>query len=93
MASGMALESNVEILREYTRRVLTEHDLDLAPEYVTADVKWHGGTLGTDVYRLTDGKISEQWAADDLTAILHQVGAYTHGSPSRDPTTDQGDKI
>jgi predicted ester cyclase len=113
---------------------------DLASEYVTADVKWHGGTLGTvesaenlvgllrgfigalpdlnaqeqdivaagtlavrfvveathegdllgiaptgrkvrwnavDLYRLRDGKISEEWAADDMAAILHQVGAYT----------------
>jgi hypothetical protein len=29
------------------------------------------------VYRLRDGKISEEWAADALTAILHAVGAYT----------------
>ena len=141
MVSTTAVESNVEIVREYTRRVFNGHDPDLAPEYVTPGVKWHGGTLGTvegaenlvgllqgfigalpdlnaqeqdivaqgdavavrfvveathqgnllgiaptgrrvrwdavDVYRLTDGKISEEWAADDLTAILHQVGAYT----------------
>jgi predicted ester cyclase len=133
--------SNVELVREYTRRVFNEHNPELASEYVTADVKWHGGTLGTvegrenlvgllrgfigalpdlnaqeqdvvadgdtvavrfvveathdgellgiprtgrrvrwdavDVYRLSDGKICEEWAADDLTAILHQVGAYT----------------
>jgi len=36
-------------------------------------VRWDA----VDVYRLTDGKISEEWAADDLTAILHRVGAYT----------------
>jgi predicted ester cyclase len=141
MASSAAVKSHVEIVREYTRRVFNGHDPDLASEYVTHDVKWHGGTLGTvegtenlvgllrgfigalpdlhaqeqdivsqgdlvavrfiveathegdllgiaptghrvrwdavDVYRLTDGKISEEWAADDMTAILHQVGAYT----------------
>jgi len=141
MATDTAVASNVEIVREYTRRVFNEHDPDLASEYVTPDVKWHGGTLGTvegaenlvgllrgfigalpdlnaheqdivadgdtvvlrlvveathqgdllgiaatgrrvrwdavDVYRLRDGKISEEWAADDLTAILHDVGAYT----------------
>ena len=122
-------------------RVFNAHNPELAAEYVTPDVKWHGGTLGTvegaeslvkllqgfigalpdlnpqeqdivanedtvvvrfvveathqgellgiaptgrrvrwdavDVYRLRDGKISEEWAADDLTAILHPVGAYT----------------
>jgi predicted ester cyclase len=141
MASDPTVESNIEIAREYTRRVFNAHDPDLAAEFVTPDVKWHGGTLGTvegvgnlvgllrafigalpdlnaqeqdivaagdtvalrfvveathqgdllgiaptgrrvrwdavDVYRLRDGKISEEWAADDMTAILHQVGAFT----------------
>ena len=36
-------------------------------------VRWDA----VDVYRLADGLIVEEWAADDLTAILHQVGAYT----------------
>ena len=140
MTSGTAVRSNVEFVREYTRRVFNEHNPELASEFVTPDVKWHGGTLGSiegsdnlvallrsfigalpdlnaqeqdvvadedtvavrfvveathegdllgmaatgrrlrwdavDVYRLKDGKISEEWAADDLTAILYAVGAY-----------------
>jgi predicted ester cyclase len=36
-------------------------------------VRWDA----VDVYRLRDGKITEEWAADDMAAILHQVGAYT----------------
>jgi predicted ester cyclase len=141
MAIDAGAGSNIEIVREYTERVFNAHNPALASEYVTPDVKWHGGTLGTvegveglvgllqgfigalpdlnaqeqeivadgdtvavrfvveathqgdllgipptgrpvrwdavDVYRLKDGKITEEWAADDLTAILHQVGAYT----------------
>ena len=141
MGSDTALGSNIEIVRDYTERVFNRHAPELASEYVTPDVRWHGGTLGTvegvenlvgllrgfigalpdlnaqeqdilaqgdtvavrfvveathkgdllgiaptgrrvrwdavDVYRLRDGKISEEWAADDLTAILHAVGAYT----------------
>jgi predicted ester cyclase len=141
VASHTAVESNIAIVREYGERVFNAHNPELAAEYVTPDVKWHGGTLGTvegvdglvallkgfigalpdlnpqeqdivanedtvvvrfvveathlgdllgipptgrpvrwdavDVYRLRDGKISEEWAADDLTAILHSVGAYT----------------
>jgi predicted ester cyclase len=141
MAGGTAVGSNVEIVREYTRRVFNEHSPELASEYVTPHVKWHGGTLGTveglenlvgplrgfigalpdlnaqeqdvvaagdtvavrfvveathegellgiartgrrvrwdavDVYRLRDGRISEEWAADDMTAVLHQLGVYT----------------
>jgi predicted ester cyclase len=36
-------------------------------------VRWDA----VDVYRLSGGMIAEEWAADDTTAILHQVGAYT----------------
>jgi len=36
-------------------------------------VRWDA----VDVYRLKDGMIVEEWAADDMLAILHQVGAYT----------------
>jgi predicted ester cyclase len=141
MAASTEVAANVDVVREYTRRVFNGHAPELALEYVTPDVKWHGGTLGTvegpenlvgllrgfigalpdlnaqeqdivadgdtvsvrfvveathlgnllgfeptgrrvrwdavDVYRLRDGKISEEWAADDLTAILSQIGAYT----------------
>ncbi len=36
-------------------------------------VRWDA----VDIYRLADGMIVEEWAADDTTAILYQVGAYT----------------
>ena len=29
-----------------------------------------------DVYRVTDGKISEEWAGDDIAAIMTQIGAF-----------------
>lgn len=34
-------------------------------------VRWDA----VDVYHLKEGKIVEEWAADDMAAILHQVGA------------------
>jgi predicted ester cyclase len=141
MASETDFRSNTEIVLDYTRRVFNEHNPDPASEYLTPEVKWHGGTFGTfeglenvtallrgfigalpdlhaaeqdvvaegdtvavrfvveathegnllgieptgrrvrwdavDVYRLKDGRIVEEWAADDALAILHQVGAYT----------------
>ena len=140
IASETGVESNIDLVREYTRRVFNEHNPELAAEFVTPDVKWHGGTLGSiegsdnlvallrgfigalpdlnaqeqdivadgdtvavrfvveathegellgiaptgrrvrwdavDLYRVRDGKISEEWAADDLTAILDAVGEY-----------------
>ena len=36
-------------------------------------VQW----TAVDIYRMQDGKIAEEWAADDLTAILHDMGVYS----------------
>jgi steroid delta-isomerase-like uncharacterized protein len=133
-------EEKVRIAREYLARVFNEHQPDRALEYVTPDVVWRGGSLGTvtgaanvagllrafigalpdlhaveqdvvasadlvvlrlvvtatqkgdllgipathrkvrwdaiDVYRINDeGKISEEWAADDMAAFASQLGA------------------
>jgi hypothetical protein len=35
-------------------------------------VRWEA----VDIYRVTDGKISEEWAADDVAAIMAQIGAF-----------------
>lgn len=29
-----------------------------------------------DIYRVTNGKISEEWADDDVAAIMAQIGAF-----------------
>lgn len=47
MASKTAVRSNIEIVREYTQRVFNEHNPELASEYLTPEVKWHGGLLAT----------------------------------------------
>lgn len=134
-------DANKRFVRAYLDEVFNAHKPERAADYLTRDVAWHGGTLGTvegiqnvvgllrgfigalpdlhaterdivaegslvavrltvtathkgellgiaatgrpvkwdavDVYRLADGKIAEEWAADDMLAILQQVGAYT----------------
>jgi steroid delta-isomerase-like uncharacterized protein len=130
----------IEVAREYVARVFNEHQPAAALEYVTPDVVWHGGSLGTltgaenlanllrgfigglpdlhaveqdviasddlvvlrlvitatqqdallgipatqrkvrweavDIYRVDDtGKISEEWAFDDLATVASQLGA------------------
>src|ERR1700744_3681694 len=47
MAIDAGVGSNIEIVREYTERVFNAHNPQLASDYVTPDVRWHGGTLGT----------------------------------------------
>jgi len=135
------LEENKRIVRAFIEAAFNQHRADKAAEYMTPDIKWHGGTLGTvegrdnfagligaivgalpdlrnieqdiiaerdivsvravvegthkgdllgipasgrqvkwdavDVYRVADGKIAEEWAADDLLAFVYGVGAYT----------------
>jgi predicted ester cyclase len=134
-------DDNKRFVRAYLDEVFNAHRPDRAADYLTRDVVWHGGTLGTlkgvenvvsllrgfigalpdlhaterdivaegslvavrltvtathkgellgiaatgrplkwdavDVYRLADTKIAEEWVADDVLAILNQVGAYT----------------
>ena len=42
MTNETAVRSNTEIVREYTQRVFNEHNPDLASEYLTREMKWHG---------------------------------------------------
>ena len=141
MAAQNNLDDNKRIVRAFIDAAFNRHEADKAAEYMTTDIKWHGGTLGTvegrdnfagligaivaalpdltnieqdiiaerdivsvravvegthkgdllgipasgkrvkwdavDVYRIADGKIAEEWAADDLLAFVYGVGAYT----------------
>jgi steroid delta-isomerase-like uncharacterized protein len=141
MTSQNTTEENKRLVREFIDAAFNQHQPDKAGEYMTSDIKWHGGTLGTvegrdnfvgligaivtalpdlrnveldiiaerdivsvratvdgthngdllgipasgkhvqwdaiDNYRLVNGKIAEEWAADDLLAFVYGVGAYT----------------
>jgi len=68
--------------------VVAENDLVMVRLVVTATVKANllgvdaDGTRiswnAVDIYRITDdGRISEEWAADDVAAIMAQLGAFT----------------
>jgi predicted SnoaL-like aldol condensation-catalyzing enzyme len=134
------LNLNRAVVEGFMRDVLNEHHGDHATRYLSADMKWHGGTVGTvagganvgglmtaviaaipdlhaaeldvvaqgdeilvrlvvtgtqkgallgvpasgnpvrwdasDLYKLKNGKIVEEWAAEDFTAFLNDTGAY-----------------
>jgi predicted ester cyclase len=140
MSEASSTEGKVAIAREFVARVFNDHQPELAMEYFTPQMTWHGGSLGTisgaenvtgllrsfigalpdlnaveqdlvasddlvvmrlvvsatqqgdllgiaatgkpvrwdavDIYRVEDdGKISEEWAADDMAAFASQLGA------------------
>jgi predicted ester cyclase len=140
MSEASSTEGKVARAREFVARVFNDHRPELAIEYFTAQMTWHGGSLGTitgaenvtgllrsfigalpdlnaieqdivasddlvvirlivsatqrgdllgipatgkpvrwdavDIYRVDDdGKISEEWAADDMAAFASQLGA------------------
>jgi steroid delta-isomerase-like uncharacterized protein len=141
MNQTLALDERVEVARDYVRVVFNGHRPDLARDYCTDDVVWHGNSLGEvsgvdnltglltvlgalpdlvaeeqdviasddlvgvrlvvaathkgdllgipqtgrrvqwnaiDIYRITDdGKISEEWAYDDMAAFASQLGAIS----------------
>jgi predicted ester cyclase len=140
MSEASSSEAKVAIAREFVARVFNDHRPELAMEYFTSQMTWHGGSLGTisgaenvtgllrtfigalpdlnaveqdivasddlvvirlvvsathqsdllgipatgkqvrwdavDIYRVEDGgKISEEWASDDMAAFASQLGA------------------
>ena len=66
--------------------IIAENDLVVVRLVITATVK--GSLLGApadgkpvrwnavDICRVTNGKISEEWAANDVAAIMAQIGAF-----------------
>jgi predicted ester cyclase len=140
MSTTAQLEANKQLVRDFTAQVFSAHQPHLAAKFMTPDVVWHGGALGTitgvdgligllnsllgslpdlyaaeqdiladgdlvsvryvvtatvrdallgvpangtqlrwdavDIYRVTDGKIVEEWAQDDIASIMAQVGAF-----------------
>jgi steroid delta-isomerase-like uncharacterized protein len=141
LSTATEIEANKKLVRTYTQTIFNEHHTDRASDFLSRDVKWHGGTLGTaegvdnvaalvsgfiaalpdltatekdivaegdtvavryvveathqgnllgipatgrrvrweavDVYRVSNGKIVEEWAADDMLAILAGLDVYT----------------
>ena len=88
-------ETNLALAREYVDRVFNAHQPELAAEYFTPNVKWHGGTLGTiegpdDVVVLLQGFIGglpdlnaveqDAFAQGDFVAMRFVINA-THGGP------------
>jgi predicted ester cyclase len=69
-------ESNKSIVREYVK-VFNEHNPALAKRYFTADVKWHGGTLGTvDGIKNLEGLLVGFMAAfPDVYATEYDIAA------------------
>src|SRR5437667_6446860 len=47
MTSQNTTEENKRIVREFIEAAFNKHQPDKAGEYMTSDIKWHGGTLGT----------------------------------------------
>jgi len=52
---------------------------DLFNSYPSVGVPASGTAIqwnAVDIYRIRDGRISEEWAADDIAAIMSQLGVF-----------------
>ncbi len=47
MTAQTNLEENKRIVRAFIEAAFNQHQAGRAADYLTSDVKWHGGTLGT----------------------------------------------
>jgi steroid delta-isomerase-like uncharacterized protein len=137
---GASVRANERVVEAFLQDVVNDHNGGVAASFLTPDMQWYGGTVGTvsgsanvaglfagviaafpdahitindifgqgdqvvvrvvvsgtqqgailgipasgrhvqwdgvDVYRLSDGKISNIWAGDDWTAILNDTGTF-----------------
>ena len=47
MTTQNSIEENKRIVRAFIETAFNQHQADRAADYLTPDMKWHGGTLGT----------------------------------------------
>ena len=47
MSQTLTVEQRIAVAREYCDVVFNKHQPELAAEYCTPDVVWHGDSLGT----------------------------------------------
>ncbi len=47
MTTQNTIEENKQIVRAFIETAFNQHQADRAADYLTPDMKWHGGTLGT----------------------------------------------
>jgi predicted ester cyclase len=74
MASQSMVTTNTELVREFIRRVFNEHNAEATRDYFSADVQWHGGTLGT-----IEGSDAMTSFYGELFAALPDLHATTLG--------------
>ena len=94
MSKASSTEAKIAIVREFLARVFNDHHPELAIEYFTPQMTWHGGSLGTItgaenvtgllrtfIGALPDLNAVEQdvIASDDLVAMRLVVTATQQG--------------
>ena len=104
MIQTLTTEQRVAVAREFVARVFNGHDAERARDFFTADVAWHGNTLGTVngldtivpilagfIDALTDihAEVQDVIASDDLVALRQVVTARHTGSLLGIPATDR----
>src|SRR5580698_2002527 len=47
MKDESRIAANTKLVREFVGRVFNKQDASAVPEFMAADVEWHGGTFGT----------------------------------------------
>lgn len=68
---NVAAENDLVMVRLVVKAT-QKGDLLGVPASGTA-IQWNA----VDIYRIRDGRISEEWAADDIAAIMNQLGAFS----------------
>jgi limonene-1,2-epoxide hydrolase len=63
MTTQNTIEENKQIVRAFIEAAFNQHQADRAANYLTPDMKWHGGTLGTVEGREQVARLVNAWVA------------------------------
>jgi NAD(P)-dependent dehydrogenase (short-subunit alcohol dehydrogenase family) len=79
MATQTTITTNQELVEEFIRRVVNEHNAAATPDYFSPDAQWHGGALGTikGTDAMTTGRPEEIAAA--VLYLASDEASFTNG--------------
>src|SRR5205809_7869170 len=75
MTTQNTIEENKQIVRAFIETAFNQHQTDRVADYLTLDMKWHGGTLGTVEGREQVAGLASAivWALPDLHNVEQDI--------------------
>ncbi len=87
MTSQNTIEENKRIVRAFIETAFNQHQADRAADYLTPDMQWHGGTLGTVESREKVAGLVNAISSSYARSSRRRTRATSSGFPRRADTS------